>query len=175
MALKTDYKNDKFEGARKYDLVTNSDNTISLVDKTIYRPEGDIFNADDINTTNSQINQNINNIAVNGNAITANRNSINVNTQEINKVKAVKRAAFSAGGWTASAPYTQTISVSGLTGQDSPIIGLDMSDNPSADVTKAREKAFGYVNRAYTGNGALTLRCNVSKPQTAFTVLIKGA
>lgn len=167
MALKTNYQNDKFEGVRKYDLTDNSDSTISLIDRTNYQQEGDIFNADDINATNRQINQNTSDVA-------KNKNSINANVQEITKIKGLKKATFSTGGWTSSAPYTQTVAVSGLTNQDSPIVGIDMSDNPSADITKAREKSFGYVNRAYTGNGTLTLRCNISKPQTAFTVLIKG-
>lgn len=54
--LKIDYKNDVFSGNRKYNLINNTDSTISLEDVTSYDTEGDMFGADDINKTNSAIN-----------------------------------------------------------------------------------------------------------------------
>ena len=57
MALKTNYKDDIYEGNRKYNQVSNSDGTISLVDQTNYTQEGDPFKAEDINATNMAINR----------------------------------------------------------------------------------------------------------------------
>ena len=47
MSLKTDYKNDKFSGMRKYKIETDSETGLStLDDKTEYVEVGDIFSAD---------------------------------------------------------------------------------------------------------------------------------
>ena len=49
MSLKENYKNDIFEGRRKYRLIQNSDETISLDDVTQYIQVGDVFSDEDIN------------------------------------------------------------------------------------------------------------------------------
>ena len=54
--LKTDYKDDVFEGDRQYSLTQNANNTVSLRDVTTYTREGDQFGADDINATNEALN-----------------------------------------------------------------------------------------------------------------------
>ncbi len=56
MALKTDYKDYKYSGSRKYIEVDNGDGTISFTDKTTYSQTGDSFGADDINATNKEVN-----------------------------------------------------------------------------------------------------------------------
>lgn len=56
MALKTDYKDDVFDGNRKYTQVTNDDGTVSFVDATAYTTEGDVFGADDINAITKAVN-----------------------------------------------------------------------------------------------------------------------
>ena len=58
MSLKTDYKNDKFSGMRKYQIVIDSTTGLStLEDKTVYVEVGDVFSADDINNTNKTVNK----------------------------------------------------------------------------------------------------------------------
>lgn len=57
MALKTDFKNDIFEGNRKYQIIQNDDGTYSFIDVTEYTQEGDVFGANDINDTNSEVNR----------------------------------------------------------------------------------------------------------------------
>ena len=54
--LKTDYKDDVFEGDRQYSLTQNANNTVSLRDVTTYTREGDQFGANDINATNEALN-----------------------------------------------------------------------------------------------------------------------
>ena len=56
MSLKENYKNDIFEGRRKYRLIQNSDETISLDDVTQYIQVGDVFSDEDINATNRVVN-----------------------------------------------------------------------------------------------------------------------
>ena len=123
MALKTNYKDDIYEGNRKYNQVSNSDGTISLVDQTNYTQEGDPFKAEDINATNT----------------------------------------LTAGGWTTSAPYTQTITVEGLKDTDRPDISCT-DDLTSKASKKARRKEWNKVDRIVTGDGQLTAYCNFDKP-----------
>lgn len=61
MALRTDYKDDILDTSvnekRKYNLITNSDGTVSLEDVTEYLQVGDSFGGSDINRTNEEINR----------------------------------------------------------------------------------------------------------------------
>ena len=58
MSLKTDFKNDKFAGKRKYAVTENGDGTVSFDDVTEYETVGDIYGATEVNASNSAINQN---------------------------------------------------------------------------------------------------------------------
>lgn len=44
-----DYKNDLFFGKRRYNMISNSDGTVSLEDVTVYQQVGDSFGAGDMN------------------------------------------------------------------------------------------------------------------------------
>lgn len=57
MALKADYKDDIFSGARKYMQVNNADNTKSFLDVTEYSQEGDYFGANEVNEIATEINR----------------------------------------------------------------------------------------------------------------------
>ena len=84
MALKTDYKDAMFDGARKYRIIQNPDGTSGISDETEYTQEGDKFGANDINATNTAINR-------------------------LNHVTSV---TLSASGWAGpAAPYSQTVNV----------------------------------------------------------------
>jgi hypothetical protein len=56
MPLKIDFKDDVFDGNRKYTLLNNADGTVSLIDATTYQQEGSSFGATNINDTNKEIN-----------------------------------------------------------------------------------------------------------------------
>ncbi len=60
MALKTDYKNtiiDTSVNARqKFNMINNTDGTVSFEDVTTYKQVGDAFDAADINETNVEVN-----------------------------------------------------------------------------------------------------------------------
>lgn len=59
--LKTTYKDDVLNTSanekRKYNMITNEDGTVSLVDATDYSQVGDSFGAADINATNEKVNE----------------------------------------------------------------------------------------------------------------------
>lgn len=54
--LKTDYKDDIFDGVRKYRMVANNDGSTSLVDVTAYTQEGDLFGAEQLNAVGREVN-----------------------------------------------------------------------------------------------------------------------
>lgn len=54
--VRTDYKDDIFDGNRKYQMIKNNDGTYSLVDVTEYIQEADIFNAAEINSWGTIVN-----------------------------------------------------------------------------------------------------------------------
>ena len=143
MALKTNYKDDIYEGNRKYNQVNNSDGTISLVDQTVYTQEGDPFKSEDINATN----------------------------MAINRLYDVRTGTLTAGGWTTSAPYTQTITVEGLKDTDRPDISCT-DDLTSKASKKARRKEWNKVDRIVTGDGQLTAYCNFDKPTLVLPIEI---
>lgn len=182
MSLKTDYRNDKFAGKRKYRMTQSTDGTVILDDVTQYETVGDIFNADDINSTNRAVNETVAGFEEVRTETTKFKNDVTKEfnalkqavDQSVTDIKGVKTAKISASGWSSTVPYTQTVSVSGIVSSDTPVIGLYLSGNPSADTVKTQRKAYGYLDRAVTGNGNVKFYCYEKKPVSDFTVSIKG-
>ena len=54
--LRTDYKDDLFEGSRKYRMTNNADGTVSFTDETEYEQVGDTYGAALVNEQNDAIN-----------------------------------------------------------------------------------------------------------------------
>ena len=149
MSLKEDYKDDAFDGLRKYQMIQNDDRTVSFVDVTEYSQEGDLFGADDINATNKTVNK-----AVNTRTIT-----------------------LAAANWSTTYPYTQMVSVSGITADDNiKLIGISIPSNATADTIKALLKEAGYLvsNDDATGSNTVTFKAYI-RPTLDFTIIIEGA
>ena len=74
--------------------------------------------------------------------------------------------------WTGStAPYTQVITVQGLTAADTPVIGPILSDNYAT--AEAQLEAYGCCYRMVTGNNRLTI-LSTEKTTTAVPIQIKA-
>lgn len=69
-----------------------------------------------------------------------------------------------------SAPYTKTVSVSGILSTDTPIIDVVMSGTYSTD--EARIEAWGYIYRAVTANGSITFYAT-EKPTVSLPIQIR--
>ena len=83
-------------------------------------------------------------------------------------------AELTADGWTGdAAPYTQTVTVAGLTAEDRPFLDLDMSGLTSADDMTAAQDAFALVLKAETGAGTLTVTAS-DKPDIDLTIKMKA-
>ena len=146
--LKTDYKEDVFEGNRKYKLISDSDGTTEIVDATAYTQEGDPFGANDINATNAAI----------------------------NRQDHVTLFTLAADAWTGDeAPYEQTVPVEGVTAEDNPMLVSALEDGVDLATQKAYSKAFGILaaGTGTTADGSVIFKV-YKKPATDITVGLRG-
>lgn len=149
MALKTDYKDAMFDGARKYRITQNPDGTSGIADETVYTQQGDRFGANDINETNTAVNRLTHTISV----------------------------TLTAAGWTGSAaPYSQTVNAEEITADDEPVLVSMLAEGADSAAQKSYNKAFAIVaaGTGTTGTGTVTFRV-YKKPTTDITVGLKGA
>lgn len=86
----------------------------------------------------------------------------------------VKTATLTASAWSGSAPYTQTVTVSGMTAAYAPVISCGVPASPSSANYKAVHKAYAMIDRAVTGANNITFYCYTKKPTVNIPVLIKG-
>lgn len=146
MALKTDYKADVFEGNRKYQISTDVQGKSEIVDVTTYSQEGDLFKPEDINATNAAV----------------------------NRANGKKDITLTAAAWTGSAaPYTQVVTVAGITVEDIPSVGIIYPTNCTRAQQKAINKAVSYIYDVETGAGKITVRAT-QKPAVDITLGLKG-
>ena len=80
-----------------------------------------------------------------------------------------------AANWSGSAPYTQTVNVSGITANDTPMILMGTPSTQNATTYKSTKKAYGMIDRAVTGSGTITFYCYSKKPTVAIPIIVKGA
>ncbi len=157
MSLKTTYKDDIFAGKKKYKITQNEDGSVYIEDITEYTQEGDIYSAGDVNRTNTQVNKNENDIAELG-----------------RDMKNVRYVTIPVSGWSASAPYRQTVNVQGILSTHTPIVSLYLPDGTTGTQAKEQGRAYGYVDRITTGTGNITLYCYNQKPASTFQIALKG-
>lgn len=175
MVLKTDYKDDAYEGKRKYLLIENSDGTYSLDDVTDYKVVGDFFNSYDINTTNEAVNKNVDDLiterTVTNNQVNELKQSQNVLESELTKVSTV---TFLSSRWSSSAPYTQQISIPGMKETDNPVPGLVYPDGITEAQKENIDKSSDMITELETFNGYIRATCRFKKPIADITIGLKG-
>lgn len=147
MGLKTDYKDDVFEGNRKYQSVSNTDGTVSFTDTTSYTQAGDQFGARDINATNTAV----------------------------NRLNHVTELTLTVAGWEGGGPFVQMVSVPGVAADMEPLLVSALPDDADAAAQKAYTKAFGIIScgTATVGNGTVIFKA-YKKPATDCKVGLKG-
>ncbi len=186
MALKTDYKDDAYEGKRKYLLIDNGDGTYSLDDVTDYKVIGDFFNSYDINITNATINQNTKGLVdertLTNRQILDERNTTDKQIQSSNQkidtlnveLTRVQNVTFTVGGWSSSAPYTQQVAVSGMEETDNPIPGLVYPASITEAQKESIDKSSDMITELETFNGYIRATCRFKKPIANITIGLKG-
>ena len=76
---------------------------------------------------------------------------------------------LSSNGWSSTAPYTQTVNVTGVTAS----MNIDYTLNPTGTSESVYE-AYGFISTMSTGDGAVTFRCNGDKPTVDIPIVLKG-
>lgn len=84
---------------------------------------------------------------------------------------AIYDATISANSWSTSAPYTQTVTVSGIKSSDTPIIDVSLSSTTSTALNQL--EAWSCVSKITTRTNGLTVTCFEDKPTTAIPIKIK--
>jgi hypothetical protein len=83
----------------------------------------------------------------------------------------VLTVSLPASGWSASAPYTQTVNAAGMLTTDAPLADVVLS--ATAATAKAQLEAYGYIGRIDTGSGQITVTCYEDKPAVDLTLVLK--
>ena len=84
--------------------------------------------------------------------------------------KAVYTATLTAAGWSASAPYTQTVTVSGLLAADEPFIRPVLSTTTATAI--AQKEAAGCVDVITAAANSITAKCLTDKPTADIPIRI---
>ena len=92
-------------------------------------------------------------------------------TTTIQTSKVDKTCTFLATGWSSTVPYTQTVTVEGITESLNPRIDIIISDNVVTG--KKEEIAFSYVTKVTTGDNILTAYCYETKPDVDLNIMIE--
>lgn len=144
MSLKTDYK-DYIPSTeyRHYQLINNSDSTVSLKDVTVYSQTGDLFSAADINATNAAINEF-------GFAVTT--------------------ATLTSTGWTQQSDGTWRQTVSGITVTANQKVDFDCdvvtAASIPAQIRPYNENGTLYAVTTQKPTNAISVQCTIMNVQT---------
>lgn len=85
-----------------------------------------------------------------------------------------KTVVIPASGWSNSVPYSNSVSVPGVTAEDN----IDMTFRPTEGATNGQNvysyESYVSINYADTGDGVVTFYAMEEKPKNDITVAIKG-
>ena len=90
----------------------------------------------------------------------------------LDNLVATKTATITTTWTGASAPYTQTISIAGITANDKPIISPVYSTTLATALLQ--KEAWNMISKIETGASALYVTCFEEKPTVAIPIQIKG-
>ena len=145
MSLKTDYKDAMYE-RRKFRMENNSDGTVSLIDATSYTQEGTPFGANDVNAI----------------------------TKSVNALYHETIVTIPANAWSASAPYSQKVSVPSVKAIDSVTMGKAHTKSSSVTDIETFDEMAALITSAEVTDGFVTFYCAAEKPSKDFKVKLKG-
>ena len=146
MALKTNYKDDVFEGNRKYTLIQGEDGKYEIIDSTNYTVQGDTFGAKDLNAI----------------------------TKTLNALQEIRRVFVDVSKWSNTHPYVQEIDVPGILSTDAPTVALYLSGLETAEAVRRLNKQFAKVDFVETLDGKIRVKCFNKKPEESLWIGLKG-
>lgn len=164
--LKTDYKNDIYDGEKQYEIREGSDGKSTITDVTQYTTEGDTFGAEDINKTNAQVNENT--------------DGLKAVSDDFYNYSALNVFTLTASGWKAhtqnnETKYSQALTIKGLTANDVLRIALLTDKSLTKSQIKAANKVYSYIYDAETAKDQLTIYGAFEEaPTTNIQIMVEG-
>ena len=86
----------------------------------------------------------------------------------VNSKHFFRNVTLTVAGWSADAPYKQTVTAQGITTEDRPVYGVVLSAD--AATATAEKEAFAMVDDLDTGTNVVTFTCLEEKPEVALTI-----
>lgn len=86
----------------------------------------------------------------------------------VNSKHFFRNVTLTVAGWSADAPYKQTVTAQGITEEDRPIYGVVLSADTAT--ATAEKEAFAMVDDLDTGANVVTFTCLEDKPEVALTI-----
>ncbi len=79
---------------------------------------------------------------------------------------------LTADNWIGNAaPYTQTVNITGITAESSPIVDLVLSDTVETGLEEMKQ--WGYISKAVTDDNTITFSCYKTKPTITINFKVK--
>lgn len=99
--------------------------------------------------------------------------SQNIVTTELNSkaTTALYTGTLTSSGWTSAAPYTQTLSISGILSTDVPVVDVVLSSTTSTAISQT--EAWSCVSKIETAAGSITATCLEEKPAIDIPIQLK--
>ena len=165
-------------------ILTNTNDISSIKEKNLSQDEVINQNSSDISLLSGRVSQNESNISQNANDITSINQSLNTlestvsqNQSQITDLQSSKATtttytATISATWTGEqAPYTQSISVSGILSTDNPLVDIIL--NNDNEIAKSEIENYGKISRIQTTDGSITVTCLEDKPEVEMNIQLK--
>lgn len=91
------------------------------------------------------------------------------------KVRDEETILLSAGNWTATAPYKQTVSISRVRQTASLIMGKAYTKDNTVEEIETWDEMAALITNAEVQNGSVIFYCKAEKPSNDFRIKLKGA
>ena len=111
---------------------------------------------------------------INSGILGASRGGTGASKLQESELAKVRKATLTSSGWTSTAPYTQSITVTGIDSSMAPVISIGIPTSESSANYIAAKTSYAMIDKAVTGNGTITFTCYTSKPTADIPILIKG-
>ena len=89
------------------------------------------------------------------------------------QIRDVKEATLTSAGWSGSGPYTQSVTVTGISASDTPLIEC-IADVNSASEKRLMQQQWNKVDYIECAANKITATCNFDKPTVNLSLRIKG-
>ena len=165
-------------------ILANTNDISSIKEKNLSQDEVINQNSSDISLLSGRVSQNESNISQNANDITSINQSLNTlestvsqNQSQITDLQSSKATtttytATISTTWTGEqAPYTQSISVSGILSTDNPLVDIIL--NNDNEIAKSEIENYGKISRIQTTDGSITVTCLEDKPEVEMNIQLK--